>query len=78
MFGKQLEAKHWALLGAMLVAFGTQLSGLEHGWADALTPAFIGGMLISMGTTVAAVFVGAPKDQAHVARDMSTGTGTGS
>lgn len=86
MFGKDFEAKHWALMGAMLVAFGTQLSGLEHGWSDALTPGFIGGMLISMGTTIAAVFVGAPKDTAHVARDMntgvpagtSTGTGTGS
>ena len=57
----QLEPKHWALLGAMLVAVGTQLSGTEHGWLDVATPQFIGGVVLQIGTTIAAMFVGAPK-----------------
>lgn len=56
-----LEAKHWAIFGAMLVAVGTQLSGTEHGWLDVKTPQFVGGLIIQVGTTIAAVFVGAPK-----------------
>lgn len=61
----QLETKHWAIVGALLVAIGTQLGGLEHGWHDAATPAFIGGVVVQIGTTIAAIFVGAPakKDQ---------------
>ena len=58
-----LEAKHYLILAAMLASVGTQLGGLEHGWADAMTPQFVGGLLFSMGTTVAAVFVGAPIDR---------------
>lgn len=57
----QLEPKHWAILGAMCVAIGTQLSGTEHGWDDVRTTQFIGGLLMQIGTTIAAVFVGAPK-----------------
>lgn len=58
---KQLETKHLAVIAAMLIAFGTQLGGLEHGWHDALTPQFVSGTLISIGTTLAALFVGAPR-----------------
>ena len=54
------EAKHYAILGAMIVALGTQLAGVEHGWADVTHPTFIGGVLIQVGTTVAALYVGAP------------------
>lgn len=57
----QLETKHFAILAAMLVAIGTQLSGTEHGWHDVMTPQFIGGLVIQIGTTIAAVYVGAPK-----------------
>lgn len=56
-----LQTKHYAVIGAMLIALGTQLAGLEHGWADATSPAFIGGLLMQIGTTVAALFVGAPQ-----------------
>jgi hypothetical protein len=58
---KHLETKHWVIIGAMLVAIGTQLGGLEHGWVDAKSPAFISGLLIQIGTTIAALFVGAPQ-----------------
>ena len=56
-----METKHWAIVGAMFIAIGTQLAGLDHGWRDACTPAFIGGLMIQIGTTVAALFVGPPK-----------------
>lgn len=51
--------KHWAVVGAMLIAIGTQLSGLQS-FHDALTPAFIGGFLLMVGTNVATLFLGAP------------------
>lgn len=57
---KHFETKHWIVIGAMFVALGTQLGSLEHGWADATSPAFIGGLIIQVGTTIAALFVGAP------------------
>lgn len=56
-----LTTKHYVVLGAMLIAIGTQLSGLEHGWTDATAPAFIGGLLMQIGTTIGALFVGAPQ-----------------
>lgn len=56
-----LTTKHYMVIAAMLASIGTQLSGLEHGWQDATSPAFIGGLLLSLGTTVAAIFVGAPQ-----------------
>jgi len=59
----KLEAKHYAVLGAFLIAVGTQLAGLEHGWHDAATPAFVGGLLIQAGTTVAAVFIRSPSQK---------------
>ena len=55
------QPKHFAILAALLVAIGTQVGGMEHGWHDALTPAFIGGLCIQVGTTLAALFVGAPQ-----------------
>lgn len=56
----QFETKHWIVIGAMLVAIGTQVGGLEHGWRDATTPGFIGGLIVQIGATVGAIFVGAP------------------
>lgn len=58
----KLETKHFAVIAAMLVGIGTQLAGAQHGWTDVMSPAFIGGMIVQMGTTVAAIFVGAPRD----------------
>jgi hypothetical protein len=58
----KLQTKHWAVIGAQLIAVGAQLAGLAHGWHDALTPAFIGGLIGQLGVTVTAIFVGAPRD----------------
>lgn len=57
----KLETKHWAVIAAMLIAVGTQIGGMEHGWHDALSPGFVSGLLIQVGTTLAALFVGAPQ-----------------
>ena len=54
------KTSHSMIISALLIALGTQLSGLEHGISDALTPAFIGGLLIQIGTTVGALLVGSP------------------
>lgn len=56
----KFQAKHFAVFGAMLIALGTQLSGIQS-FHDALTPAFIGGLLLMVGTNIAALFVGAPE-----------------
>ena len=54
------KTSHTMIIGALLVALGTQLAGLEHGFQDALTPAFIGGLLVQIGTTVGAMLIGSP------------------
>lgn len=55
------QTKHWIIVAALLVAIGTQIGGMEHGWHDAMAPGFVGGLLIQIGTTLAALFVGAPQ-----------------
>ena len=55
-----LQMKHCAVLAAFLVSLGPQLGGLEHGWHDALTPTFIGGLVAQIGTIIAAIAIGRP------------------
>lgn len=57
----KFETKHWAVIAGMLIAVGTQIGGLEHGWHDALSPGFIGGLAIQLGTVLTAIYVGAPQ-----------------
>lgn len=59
-----LEMKHFAILGGFLISLGTAIGGLEHGWHDAITPGFIGGMLGQVGTLILAIYVGAPGQKA--------------
>lgn len=54
------EPKHYALAGALLIAIGMQLTGVQHGWQDVLTPGFLGGLIVQVGTTIAAIFTNAP------------------
>lgn len=51
-----MQTKHYALLTALLVSFGMQLSSGVHGWHELATPMFVGGMLVQIGTVIAAVF----------------------
>ena len=55
-----MKPRHWAVVAALLVSMGSQVTGLKHGFADALTPGFVGGLLIQIGTTLAALLVGSP------------------
>jgi hypothetical protein len=54
------EPKHTAVVAALLVTLGTQIGGLQHGWRDATSPQFIGGLLMSIATTLSALFMGSP------------------
>jgi hypothetical protein len=56
-----MTTKHYAVLGGLIVAVGTQLAGLKGGWADVLTPLFVSGLVIQIGTTITALFMDAPK-----------------
>lgn len=55
----KFETKHYAVIGGLLIALGTQCAGVGS-WHDMTTPTFVGGCLIQIGTTVAALFVGSP------------------
>lgn len=55
-----LEPKHWILLSAFLGLLGGQISGLKHGWGDALDPTFLGATLGQLGVMIGAIYVGAP------------------
>lgn len=57
-----LQTKHYLLLGAMLVAIGTQISGLPS-WQAATSPLFLGGMIIQVGLTFGSLFVEKPQKQ---------------
>ena len=56
----KLTTKHFAVLAALLIAIGTQLGSAEHGWADVSSPGFVGGLMLQVGTTIGALFVGSP------------------
>ena len=68
-----LQMKHYAVLAAFLVSLGPQLGGLQHGWHDALTPTFIGGLVAQIGTIIAAVTVGSPFSRDANARTQTAG-----
>ncbi len=55
-----LETKHYAVIAGLSVGIGTQLLSAQHGWVDVATPGFVAGVLIQIGTTISAIFVGAP------------------
>jgi hypothetical protein len=57
------KAKHWAVLVALLTALATQLSALDHGWHEAVTPQFLSGLMLQIATTLAALFTGPPRKQ---------------
>jgi hypothetical protein len=58
-----LTRNQWALFGAYLVVVGTQIQTLDHGWADALSPPWIGTFLAETGLFLAALKSGPGADQ---------------
>ena len=58
---RKLERKHWVVLAAFLTALATQFSSIEHGWIEAMTPRFVGGVLLQIATVLTALYVGPPR-----------------
>lgn len=54
----KMTTGHAVVIGGLIVAIGTQLSGTSHGWIDVMTPQFIGGLLVEIGTVIGAIFTG--------------------
>lgn len=50
-----LSPKHWAVIAGQLIALGTMIGGLQHGWHDASSPMFISGLMIQIGTLIGAL-----------------------
>lgn len=61
-----METKHWAVLIGLITTIGVETSGLQHGWHDAATPQFVGGLILQIATTLGAVFVSAPTKKSDV------------
>jgi ABC-type sulfate transport system permease component len=59
----KFEGKHWGIVAALLVSMATQISGLQHGWQDMTSPQFVSGLLMSIATTIGALFVGSPTEK---------------
>lgn len=52
--------KHWTIFGLFLGGLGTAVSGLAS-WQDALTPSFIGGVILQIAAVVAAIHTNKPE-----------------
>ena len=55
-----MQLKHTLLLIAIVGGLGTALSALPN-WQAALTPGVIGGLLVNLSASIAAVFIEKPK-----------------
>jgi hypothetical protein len=58
-----MNKTHYILLASFLGSVGVQLGTSAHGWSDALTPAFVGMVLVQLGTLVAAAFSDRPGEK---------------
>lgn len=71
----KLEPKHWLIIAGLITGIATQLFAV-NGWGEAITTKFVAGLLIQVGTTISAIFMGAPGasaalDQANKNTDMA-------
>jgi len=48
------EAVHWTILTAFLTGVGSQLSALPD-WHDAMTPLFLGGVIVQIASLLVAL-----------------------
>lgn len=56
-----MQTKHYLILLTLIGAIGAQITGLDHGWRDAITPAFVGPTLVLVASNLAALFTDAPR-----------------
>jgi hypothetical protein len=68
------ETKHTVVLAALLVTTGTQVATLPD-WTPASRPQFIGQLLLQIGTTLGALFVGSPTERRRAAGEPWTRKG---
>jgi len=64
----RFEPKHWLIVAGLVSGVATQLATAQHGWSDTLTTGFVAGLLLQVGSTITAIFVGAPGADADLAR----------
>lgn len=57
---RNMTATHWAILAGFLATWSVQIAGLES-WADATTPAFVGGALGQLALAITAIFTNKPR-----------------
>jgi hypothetical protein len=50
-----IKPSHWIAIAGQLVTLATMIGGLEHGWQDALTPTFVSGVVMQVGTLIIAL-----------------------
>jgi hypothetical protein len=55
----RMSGKHYALIGGCLMGIGGMLAALPS-WDMALSPSFIGGALVVVGTQAGAIFTERP------------------
>lgn len=53
-----MHPAHWIALGMFLTGIATQIAGLQHGWHDATTPAFVSGVIMNAGSIIVAAASG--------------------
>lgn len=51
---------HWTIIASALTALALQIGGL-HDWHQALTPAFVSGAILAVGTSISGIFVQPPQ-----------------
>lgn len=54
-FFASLEPRHYTILSGFIMALGVQLSGLDHGWHDALTTSFVGATIMQFALLLGAL-----------------------
>lgn len=57
-----MTGTHWTIIAAALSALALQIGGL-HNWHDALTPAFVSGAVLAIGTTIAGIKADPPQSK---------------
>ena len=56
-----MSREHYLLLAGFLCVVGLQLGTLEHGWQEAMTPAFLGSTCLQMGILLRGFFTEKPQ-----------------
>lgn len=53
-----MQVAHWVAIGMFCTSLATQIGGLQHGWHDAVTPTFVSGLVMNIGSIAIALGTG--------------------